>query len=50
MTPETEEKLKQFASERAREVFDIDYSTLEQLIIDGAKWMEQNENTQTKEV
>lgn len=50
MTPETEEKLKQFATQQARAVFEIDYDVLEQLVISGAKWMEENETSQTKEV
>jgi len=39
MDKELEKKLKEYAEKRADEVFDIDIDELRQLVIDGAKWM-----------
>ena len=43
MDKDLEQKLKEYAEKRANEVFDIDIDELRNLVIDGAKWMlEQN--------
>ena len=39
MDKELEKKIKEYAEKRADEVFDIDINELRQLVIDGAKWM-----------
>jgi hypothetical protein len=46
MDKELEEKLEKFAKERADQVFDIDIDELRKLVIDGAKWLleQQKEN------
>lgn len=39
MDKELEKKLKEYAEKRADKVFDIDIHELRQLVIDGAKWI-----------
>jgi len=39
MDKELEKKLKEYAEKRANEVYDVDIYELRQLVIDGAKWM-----------
>jgi cytidylate kinase len=39
MDKELEKKLKEYAEKRANDVYDIDIDELRQLVIDGAKWM-----------
>mgnify|MGYP003656066720 CR=1 FL=1 len=39
MDKELQDKLEIYAKERADEVFDIDIDELRQLVIDGAKWL-----------
>ena len=34
-----EQKLNEYAEERANNVYDIDMDELKQLVVDGAKWM-----------
>lgn len=46
MNEELEKKLLQYAEKRAYQVFDIDIEELMQLVIDGAKWMEEQTKTQ----
>ncbi len=39
MDKELEQKLNEYAEERANDVYDIDIDELKQLVIDGAKWI-----------
>ena len=39
MDKELEKKLKEYAEKRANDVYDISIDELRQLVIDGAKWM-----------
>ena len=39
MDKELEKKLKEYSEKRADEVYDIDIHELRQLVIDGAKWI-----------
>ena len=39
MDKELEQKLNEYAEERVNDVYDIDIDELKQLVVDGAKWM-----------
>ena len=41
MTRKVEDLLEQYAEKRADEVFDISIDELRQLVIDGAKWLDE---------
>ena len=50
MNKELEKKLNEYAEKRADKVFDIDIYQLRQLVIDGAKWMSENNITSCEQM